>query len=59
MRVRAAGVPAVEIAVGQRRRAGGMSKVSGNAIAGMNAAWSIAATFIRLGLTLRRERQQS
>lgn len=59
MRVCAAGVPAVEIAVGQRRRAGGTSKVSGNAIAGVNAAWSIAATFIRLGLTLRRERQQS
>jgi glycosyltransferase involved in cell wall biosynthesis len=59
MRVCAAGLPALEIPVGQRRRAGGTSKVSGNIIAGLHAAWSIAATFIRLALTLRRERQQS
>lgn len=55
MRVAAAGLPALEIAVGQRRRAGGVSKVSGNAIAGLKAAWSIARTFVRLALTLRRE----
>jgi hypothetical protein len=55
MRVAAAGLPALEIPVGQRRRAGGVSKVSGNALTGLKAAWSIAATFIRLASTLRRE----
>jgi glycosyltransferase involved in cell wall biosynthesis len=56
MRVAAAGLPAVEIAVGQRRRAGGVSKVSGNLVAGVKAACSIAATFVRLALALRRQR---
>jgi glycosyltransferase involved in cell wall biosynthesis len=59
MRVCAAGLPVLEIPVGQRRRVGGRSKVSGNIIAGLGAAWSIAATFIRLVLTLRRERRPS
>jgi glycosyltransferase involved in cell wall biosynthesis len=56
MRVAAARLPACEIAVGQRRRAGGVSKVSGNFAAGLAAAYTIAATFLRLALTLRRER---
>jgi glycosyltransferase involved in cell wall biosynthesis len=55
MRVAAAGLPSREIPVGQRRRAGGVSKVSGNTLAGIRAAWSIMTTFIRLALTLRRE----
>ncbi|MBX9840187.1 MAG: glycosyltransferase family 2 protein [Xanthobacteraceae bacterium] len=55
MRVAAAGLPVLEIPVGQRRRAGGVSKVSGNALTGIKAAWSIAATFVRLALMLRRE----
>jgi len=55
MRIAAAGVPACEIAVGQRRRIGGVSKVSGNFIAGIEAAWSMATTFIRLALLLRRQ----
>ena len=59
MRVAAAGLPALEIPVGQRRRAGGVSKVSGNAVAGLEAAWSIATTFVRLALTLRRESRSS
>ena len=54
MRIAAAGVPAREIAVGQRRRIGGVSKVSGNFIAGVVATWSMAKTFIRLALLLRR-----
>ena len=58
MRVAAASIPYVEIAVGQRRRHGGVSKVSGNAIAGIKAAWSILATFVRLALSLRRERRR-
>jgi glycosyltransferase involved in cell wall biosynthesis len=55
MRVAAARLPALEIAVGQRRRVGGISKVSGNLAAGLKAAWSIAATFIRLAFVLRRQ----
>ncbi|RXG91257.1 glycosyltransferase family 2 protein [Bradyrhizobium zhanjiangense] len=53
MRVAAARVPMLEIAVGQRRRIGGVSKVSGNLIAGIKAAWSISATFVRLAFELR------
>jgi len=53
MRVAAARLPAVEIPVGQRRRAGGVSKVSGNLFTGLSAAWSITITFVRLALTLR------
>jgi len=34
---------------------GGVSKVSGNFMAGIEAAWSIAATFARLALELRDE----
>jgi glycosyltransferase involved in cell wall biosynthesis len=54
MRVAAARLPAKEIAVGQRRRIGGVSKVSGNLVAGIKAAWSISLTFVRLALALRR-----
>jgi glycosyltransferase involved in cell wall biosynthesis len=53
MRVAAARLPALEIAVGQRRRIGGVSKVSGNLTAGLKAAWSISTTFVRLALALR------
>jgi glycosyltransferase involved in cell wall biosynthesis len=55
MRVAAAKLPALEIPVGQRRRLGGVSKVSGNPIVGVRAAWTIIATFIRLAFSLRRE----
>lgn len=54
MRVAAAGLRAEEVPVGQRRRAGGVSKVSGNLRASLAAAWSIAVTFLRLALALRR-----
>jgi glycosyltransferase involved in cell wall biosynthesis len=57
MRVAAAGLPAREIAVGQRRRVGGASKVSGNFTAGLKAAYSMMVTFMRLTLRLRRKRQ--
>jgi glycosyltransferase involved in cell wall biosynthesis len=56
MRVAAARLPALEIAVGQRRRIGGQSKVSGNLAAGVRATWSISTTFIRLALELRHQR---
>jgi glycosyltransferase involved in cell wall biosynthesis len=54
MRIAAAGLATEEIAVGQRRRLGGVSKVSGNAVAGLRAAIAIATTFTRLAFSLRR-----
>lgn len=56
MRVAAARMPALEIAVGQRRRRGGVSKVSGSLVTALKATWVIATTFLRLVVTLRRER---
>jgi glycosyltransferase involved in cell wall biosynthesis len=56
MRVAAANLPTLEIAVGQRRRVGGVSKVSGNFVAGIKATRSMAITFIRLALRLHRKR---
>jgi glycosyltransferase involved in cell wall biosynthesis len=58
MRVAALGLPCEEIAAGQRRRLGGVSKVSGSPAAAIKAAWTIAATFVRLALSLRRERRR-
>lgn len=55
MRVGAARLPVLEIAVGQRRRIGGVSKVSGNLTASLKAAWSISTTFVRLAFALRRQ----
>lgn len=55
MRVAAAGFPAIEVPVGQRRRAGGVSKVSGNLVAGVKAAVTLFKTFLRLALSLRSE----
>jgi glycosyltransferase involved in cell wall biosynthesis len=54
MRVAAAGLPTREVPVGQRRRLGGASKVSGNFTTGLKAAQSMMVTFIRLALRLRR-----
>lgn len=55
MRVTGAGLRAEEVPVGQRRRAGGVSKVSGNLRASIAAAWSIGTTFLRLAAELRRD----
>lgn len=55
MRVAAAGWRLLEIPVDHRCRQGGVSKVSGDLVAGMKAAWKIVTTFLRLALTLRRE----
>jgi glycosyltransferase involved in cell wall biosynthesis len=57
MRVAASGLAHLEIPAGQRRRVGGVSKVSGNAAASIKAAWTISTTFVRLALSLRRERR--
>lgn len=54
MRAAAAGLRIVEIPVDHRCRRGGVSKVSGNLVAGMQAAWKIATTFLRLSMALRR-----
>jgi glycosyltransferase involved in cell wall biosynthesis len=48
MRVAASGARALERPVGQRRRTGGVSKVSGNIGASLRAAIVIATTFVRL-----------
>ena len=54
MKVAAAGLRIVEMPVGQRRRRGGVSKVSGDAAVALRAAWSIAATFVRLAVSIYR-----
>ncbi len=59
MRVAAAGLRAVEVPVGQRRRAGGVSKVSGSWLTAARAGWVIAATFCRLAIDLRRAKRRS
>jgi hypothetical protein len=46
---------ALEVPVGQRRRMGGVSKVSGNLRASAAASWTIATTFLRLDAELRRD----
>jgi glycosyltransferase involved in cell wall biosynthesis len=55
MRVAASGLRSLEIPVDHRRRRGGESKVSGNLVAGLHAAWKITTTFLRLAATLRRD----
>ena len=54
MRAAAAGLRIREIPVDHRCRRGGVSKVSGNVTAGLNAAWKISTTFVRLAVALRR-----
>lgn len=53
MRAAAGGLRIREVAVDHRRRRGGVSKVSGNAVGGLKAAWRITATFLRLVIVLR------
>lgn len=54
MRAAASGLRCLEIPVDHRQRRGGASKVSGNLVAGLQAAWKITTTFLRLAITLRR-----
>ena len=56
MRVATAGLRTIEVPVGQRRRAGGVSKVSGS-VAAVRAATVLVSTFLRLALGLRRARR--
>ena len=53
MRAAAAGLRVKEVPVGQRIRAGGVSKVSGNRLVMIRAAWTLGATFLRLALRMR------
>jgi glycosyltransferase involved in cell wall biosynthesis len=53
MRAAAAGWRILEIPVDHRCRRGGVSKVSGNLIAGLQAGWKIATTFLRLAVSQR------
>jgi hypothetical protein len=54
MRAAAAGLRCLELPADHRLRRGGESKVSGNLIAGLSAAWKISSTFLRLAAGLRR-----
>jgi len=58
MRVAAAELRILEVPVDHRCRRGGESKVSGNLVAGLKAAWKIATTFIRLAASLQRSRSK-
>jgi glycosyltransferase involved in cell wall biosynthesis len=55
MRVAAAGLRAIEIPVGQRRRRGGVSKVSGDWRTAAITAWVLVLSFCRLVWQLRRK----
>ncbi len=58
MRVAAGGLRILELPVDHRCRRGGVSKVSGNVVAGLSAAWKIATTFLRLWWSLDRKSVQ-
>jgi glycosyltransferase involved in cell wall biosynthesis len=53
MKVAAFGMRVLEVPVDHRCRRGGVSKVSGNLSAGINAAWKITTTFLRLAGSLK------
>ena len=48
MRIAATGLRIVEVPVGQRKRVGGVSKVSGDLATAARAAYVLVATFLRL-----------
>jgi glycosyltransferase involved in cell wall biosynthesis len=50
MRAARAGLRILEVPVAHRRRAGGVSKVSGSLRGTIKASWRIAATFVRIAL---------
>jgi hypothetical protein len=52
MRAAAGRLRIEEVPVGQRRRAGGVSKVSGNRLVMVRAAWTLVTTFLRLALRM-------
>jgi len=54
MRAARVGLRIVELPVAHRRRAGGVSKVSGNLAGTLKASWRILLTFARIALETRR-----
>ncbi len=54
MRAARAGLRIIELPVAHRRRAGGVSKVSGSLGGTLKASWRIALTFARIALETRR-----
>jgi hypothetical protein len=48
MRAAAQGLRVAEVPVGQRRRAGGVSKVSGDLLTSLKVVWVLLRTFIRI-----------
>ena len=54
MRAAAAKLRIVEVPTGCRPRVGGVSKVSGNLAATLPATWTLAKTYVRLAVGLRR-----
>jgi glycosyltransferase involved in cell wall biosynthesis len=57
MRAAAARLRILEVPVGQRRRVGGVSKVSGDLATVLRAVWVLARTFVRLAVQIRSRRQ--
>ncbi len=57
MRAAAAGLRIHEVPVGQRRRAGGVSKVSGDLATALRVAWILARTFVRLAMQIPAKRE--
>ena len=53
MKVAARGLRVLEVPVDHRLRRGGVSKVSGDLVAGLQAAWVITKTFVRLAVSLK------
>lgn len=58
MRAAASRLRIVEVAVGQRRRVGGVSKVSGELLTAVRVAWVLMATFVRLAVRMERPTAQ-
>lgn len=54
MRAAAGGLRVLEVPVDHRCRRGGVSKVSGDVVAGLKAAWKITTTFVRLSVSLQK-----
>lgn len=56
MRAARVGLRILELPVAHRRRAGGVSKVSGSLRGTIKASWRIAATFVRIALERKKRR---
>jgi glycosyltransferase involved in cell wall biosynthesis len=59
MRAARAGLRILELPVAHRRRAGGISKVSGNLRGSLKASWRIVATFVRIAAEKRESKSRT